>query len=396
MSNEHNVEALLRRTPPPEPPVDLLPCLERQMHLPAPATRPVSRGFWHRLWLPATSLAGAAAAVALVLSLWTAGTTRTLAASVSEFMKLKSFRVIERVRGGPARPVIKDKSQQPQNWPNYLTPIHPDNPFVENQHWFKYDPRTPNQGLTRTRTPQTDIWRDGNVILTVNRATGEREVTLDSAQTMFAGIANSLLGNRDTAFREVPRREAPDLPPALAASVWVGEATRTFNGAMHICRVWINRANDLPLRIQWWGTEWPEFAPRVLLQEWEFTDFNAEFPTDTFAFEVTDADLAPLGITRSELDKMPATAFSVRLDGVSGAKVVGTVKDEAGVRDVKGTLPFAFVQNPAGDVKLDFRMVDGKQRNFGISVNGTAMNTVASRIVGTVPKGGNASVSSAD
>ncbi|MGO8930946.1 MAG: RNA polymerase sigma factor [Limisphaerales bacterium] len=41
-------------------------------------------------------------------------------------------------------------------------------------------------------------------------------------------------------------------------------------------------------------------------------------------------------------------------------------------------------------------LLDGKQRNFGISVNGTAMNTIASRIVGTVPKAGNASVSSAD
>jgi hypothetical protein len=176
----------------------------------------------------------------------------------------------------------------------------------------------------------------------------------------------------------------------------VGEAKSKFNGAEHICRVWINRANNLPLRIQWWGTEWPEVAPRVLTQEWEFTDFDAEFPADTFAFEATDADLAPLGITRIDLDKLPATAFSVRLDGVKGAEVVGTIKDQAGVREVRGTLPFAFVHSPVGDAKLDFRMADGKKRNFAISVNGTSMNTVASRIVGTVPKGGNASVSSAD
>ena len=214
--------------------------------------------------------------------------------------------------------------------------------------------------MTRTSTPEVDIWRAGNVILTVARSTGEREVTLDSSQTMFAGIANSLLANRDTAFRQVPAREAPELPAALAASVWVGEAKSKFNGVEHICRVWINRANDLPLRIQWWGTEWPEIAPRVLVQEWEFTDFDAEFPADTFAFEVTDADLAPLGITRSDLDKLPASAFSVRLDGVNGAEVVGTVKDCAGGREVKGTLPFSFVHNPSGDAELDFRMVDGK------------------------------------
>ena len=396
MSNELNVEELLRRTPQPEPPTDLLPRLERQMHLPRPEERPVSHGFWRRLWLPATSLAGAAAAVALALSLWTAGTTRTLAASVSELVKLKSFCVIERVRSGPGKPVIKDKSKRPQDWPNYLTSPHPGNPFVEKQHWFKYDPQTPNQGMTRTSTPEVDIWRAGNVILTVARSTGERKVTLDCSQTMFAGIANSLLANRDTAFRQVPAREVPELPAALAASVWVGEAKSKFNGAEHICRVWINRANNLPLRIQWWGTEWPEVAPRVLTQEWEFTDFDAEFPADTFAFEVTDADLAPLGITRNDLDKLPAAAFSVRLDGVKGAEVVGTVKDQAGAREVRGTLPFAFVHHPLGHAELNLRMVDGKKRNFGIAVNGPAMNTVASRIVGTVPKGGNASVSSAD
>jgi hypothetical protein len=396
MSNEPNVEALLRRTPQPEAPADLLSCLERQMHLPAPAARSVPRTFWQRLWLPATSLVGAAAAVALILSLSTAGTTRTLAASVSEFAKLKSFRVIERVRSGPAKPVIKDKTKRSQDWPNYLTSIHPGNPLVENQHWFKYDSRVPNQGVTRTITPQSDIWRAGNVILTVNRETGERAVTLDSSQTMFAGIANSLLSMQDTTFKQVNPAQVPELPAALRGMVWVGEASRKFNGAEHICRVWINRANNLPLRIQWWDTEWPEVAPRVLTQEWEFTDFDAEFPADTFTFEVTDADLKPLGIIRSDLDKLPATAFSVRLDGVRGAEVSGTVKDQSGVREVKGQLPFAFVHSPMGDAKLDFRMVDGKQRNFGISVNETAMSTVASRIVGTVPKGGNASVRSAD
>jgi hypothetical protein len=34
------------------------------------------------------------------------------------------------------------------------------------------------------------------------------------------------------------------------------------------------------------------------------------------------------------------------------------------------------------------------ERNFGISVNGSTMDTTTSRIVGTVPKGGHASISS--
>jgi hypothetical protein len=312
-----------------------------------------------------------------------------------ELTRARSFHVIERVRSGPSKPVIKDKRKRPQDWPNYLTSQHPGNPLVEKEHWFRYDPHFPHQGLIRTRTPEVDIWHAGNVVLTVNRSTGAREVRLDSSQTMFAGIANSVLANRDTALREVPAREVPELSAAQAASLWVGEASSKFNGAKQFFRVWLNRTNNLPVRTQWWETEWPEVAPRVLIQEWEYADFNVDFPADTFALEVTDADLAPLGITRSELEKLPATAFSVHLEGEDGAAVVGTVKDGAGVRQVQGKLPFAFVHNPVGEAKLEFRMADGKPRNFGIAVNGVAMNTVAGRIVGTVPKGGNASVSSA-
>jgi hypothetical protein len=396
MSNELNVEELLRRTPQPEPPADLLPRMEQQMELPQPREKLGLHGSWRRLWLPVTSLAGATALVVLALSVWNAGTTRTLAASFTELTKVRSFRVIERVRSGPGKPVIKDKRKRPQDWPNYLTSLHPENPLAEKEHWFKYDPHTPNQGMTRTRTPQVDIWHAGNVVLTVDRSTGEREVSLDSSRTMFAGIANSILANRDTALHEVSERQMPELIPAQAAALWVGEASSKFNGAKQYFRVWLNRTNNLPVRTQWWRTEWPEVAPRVLVQEWEYTDFNVEFPEDIFAFELTDADLAPLGITRSELERLPATAFSVHLDGVSGSEVVGTVKDGAGVREVKGRLPFAFVHNPMGDAKLDFRMADGQKCNFGIAVNGIAMNTITSRIVGTVPKGGNASVCSAD
>jgi hypothetical protein len=396
MSNELNVEELLRRTPQPEPPADLLARLERQMELPEPREKLALHGFWRRLWLPVTSLAGATALVVLALSLWNAGTTRTLAASITELTRVGSFRVIERVRNGPGKPVIKDKRKRPQDWPNYLTSLHPGNPLAEKEHWFKYDLHTPNQGMIRTRTPQMDIWHAGNVVLTVDRSTGEREVRLDSSRTMFAGIANSVLANRDTALHEVSARQMPELTPAQAASLWVGEASSTFNGAKQFFRAWLNRTNNLPVRTQWWGTEWPEVAPRVLVQEWEFTDFNADFPKDIFAFELTEADLAPLGITRSELERLPATAFSVQLDGVSGAEIVGTVKDGAGVREVKGRLPFTFVHNPVGDAKLDFRMADGQKRNFGIAVNGTAMNTLTAQIVGAVPKGGSASVSSAN
>lgn len=395
MSHKPTVEELLRRTPQPEPSANLLPFLEHQLHLPAPRPRPRGPTLRQWLWLPAAGFLGAGAVLALVLTLSTAGTTRTLAASVSEFLKLKSFRVIERVRSGPGKPVIRDRGKRPQDWPNYLTSIHPNNPFVESQHWFRRDARFPNQGLTRTSTPQLDIWRAGNVVVAVHRSTGQREVSLDSSQTMFAGIANSLLGTQDAVFHEAPPGQVSDLPATLRGVVWVGEAVRKFNDAEHICRVWIHRADNLPLRIQWWGAEWPEVAPRVLLQEWEFTDFNADFPPETFAFELTNTDLAPLGITRGDLDHLPPTAFSVRLDGVRGAEVAGTVKDQAGLREVRGTLPFAFVHNPAGDAELDFHMVDGKQRSFGISVNGVVMNTVAPRIVGDVPRGGNASVSGA-
>ena len=384
MNHELNIEELLHRAPQPAPSADLLTDLERQIHLPQnpePKRCSAFLELLRRFWIPATSLAAATVLVVVSLSFWNLGTTRTLAQSVAALARVKSFHVIERVRSGPGKPVIKDKSNRSMDWPNYHTSIHPGNPFEETQHWFQADPRTPTQGKTRTSRPQVEIWRNGNVVLEVNRATGDRKMTLNSSQTMFAGIAQPIVGGQTTRFSEVVK-SAPGLTPELAAAVWVGEFRWKMNDAEQIMRVWLNRTNNLPVRVQHWATEFPEFGPEVLLQEWEFSDFDAYLPEDTFAFDITDADLAPLEINTGELAKLPATALSIHLTGETGAEIVGTLKDDGGVREVKGRLPFSFVHNRVGDLKYEFRMAEGQKRGIGIAVNGSNMSTEAVGIRG--------------
>ena len=312
---------------------------------------------------------------------------------------MKSFRVIERTRNGPPKPVIKDKTKSPQMWPNYVTTQHPGNPLEEIQYWFKYDGKTPDQGMTHTITPKDEIWRNGNVVLTVDRSTGQRNVQLNSKRSMFAFIAAPIAAAASSgmAFHEVHPNVIADSSSAQAASVWVGEVRDKFNNEEHIKRVWIDRATGLPLRLQFWSAAFPEIATEVLLEEYEFTDFNADFPDETFAFDVTDADLAPLGITKADLANLPANAFSVNLFGEDGAQVVGTVKDGNGVREVQGKLPFSFVHVPAGDVKLDFRMADGKKHSIGLVVNDACLSTDARRITGKVKdRGDSVWISGAD
>jgi hypothetical protein len=395
--NNHSpdLETLLRSAPRPEPPPQLLAALEAQLDAsfaPAPAAAPARprRSFWRRAWLPLTGLVGTAAAVILGVVLLGTGTTRALAQSLEALTKVKSFRVVERVRSGPGKPVIHDPAKPPQNSPNYLTGLHPGNPFVEIQHWFRADTSAPGQGLIYTASERSRKWQAGNIILEINEKTGQREVQLNSSHTMFGGIANPIVMGAQgrKGFVELNPAKVPDLPAKLAATVGVFEFRYSFEMSgvreENIERVWIERATQRPLRVQFWGTVWPDIAPEVLLQEYIFSDFDADLPDSIFAFTPTDADLAPFGLTAAELAPLPKNAFSVGLTGEAGAEITGTVKDKNGTREIHGRLPFGFVHVPAGDVSYDFRMVDGKKRSFGAAINGTRMSTITSRIRGEV------------
>lgn len=394
MNTDLPVEEILRRAPSPATPARLAADLLADIRLPARAPQPAPRKLWLRLWLPATGLAGAAAALILVLIFSGAGSSRLVAQSLEALARVKSFHVTERIRSGPGKPVIKDKSLGPQVWPNYTTSIHPDNPLVESQHWFRYDPANPTQGRTRTESDRQEKWQAGNVVLEVDRQTGKREVRLDSSSTMFASIAAPLAGVAQGHYAEIDPHKAPGFPVELADRVSVNEERVKLGDEVEFYRVWVDRQTSLPLRIQRWGTEWPEIAPEVLLQEFVFSDFDTDFPDATFTFAPTEADLAPLGLTTTQLAQLPNNAFSVRVIGTAGQEVTGTLTDGNGVREVRGRLPFSFVHAPAGDVKLAFRMVDGQKHNFGAVINGNSMETVTARISGEVfvTKGGGVSL----
>ncbi|MSU62885.1 MAG: anti-sigma factor [Pedosphaera sp.] len=382
MNSELNIEEMLRRAPRPTPPAGLLTDLERQIQppFPEPGQSSAWKALLRRFWVPTIGLAGAFAAIIIVAVAWHLSTTRTVAESVQALARVKSFRVIERVRSGPGKPVIKDKTKRSVEWPNYHTSMHPGNPFAETQHWFQADPATPFQGKTHSVSERQESWRSGNLVLKVDRQTGEREVRLDSSRTIFAGIAAPIIANANIRISEATGLD--HITPELAARFWVGEVRYKFNDAEHITRIWIDRQSHLVVRVQQLGTEWPEVESEVLLQEWEFIEFDTDFPPQTFELEVTEEDLAPLGITKEELAKLSTTAFSMHLTGDAGAEVEGFVADDSGRRAVRGKLPLAFVHTRVGNLSYEFLMVDRKARSFGLSVNNSNMSTVAAGIVG--------------
>jgi len=109
-----------------------------------------------------------------------------------------------------------------------------------------------------------------------------------------------------------------------------------------------------------------------------------EFPENTFAFEITDQDLARLGVTRPELDVLGAQAMSFQLTGATGAQIIGTLTDESGSREIKGKLHFAIVHTQHGKLTFDCRMADGLTRQFGLQYKNipTPFIATTSRITG--------------
>jgi hypothetical protein len=68
---------------------------------------------------------------------------------------------------------------------------------------------------------------------------------------------------------------------------------------------------------------------------------------------------------------MGKSAVSFDVTGEPGAQVAGTIHDDAGTQEVRGTLPFSFIHNQHGNLEFDLQMVDGKHRSFGIRFNDT-------------------------
>ncbi|MCW5557116.1 MAG: hypothetical protein KIT22_04670, partial [Verrucomicrobiae bacterium] len=81
MNTQNEIETWLRKTPPPSPPADLLPALEREIELPPRqrmrvVNRPAGTALrvrWWRLWLPITGLGTATTALILGLVIFSGG-----------------------------------------------------------------------------------------------------------------------------------------------------------------------------------------------------------------------------------------------------------------------------------------------------------------------------------
>jgi hypothetical protein len=291
--------------------------------------------------------------------------------------------VVEQFRSGPSRSVFVDTRKPVNTFPNFSTSFHPGNPLVLLDYWFEVDPGDPSRPLLRTVSPDEDVWQQGNRVLIVNHETGARSLKLVNAPNRILALLEPLAGMASAPLHEItPSR---DTTADQNHGLWVGEAREadpSIPGAQDILRVWLNPATQLPERIQLLSTGFPQVGPEVVMRDYKFSEFNANFPTNTFNFAITDKDLAPMGITRAELDAMDDGAISFEVTGEAGAQVVGTVQDAAGIQQVRGTVPFTFVHDQHGDLTFDLRRVDGTRRRFGVRFNNTDMWTVTSHLKG--------------
>ncbi len=386
MNTIPDLETILKRAPRPVPPADLLATLERQIKL-NPSTRPEPRASlwrgWRKIWMPLAGLAGTAAFALVIAAVWWFGTARTLAGSLKALEQMKSCHVKERFHARRERSIIIDKSKPEGAYPNYWsTDEHPDNPMVVLDHWFQLDPRDPSRPRLRTVSPGEDVWQQGNRVLAVNHKTGKRSLKLVNTPNNILATLGPMAGllAHFPLKKITPQRETNARVDA-ATGLWMGESRMTDStvpGADVILRVWLNPDNQLPARIQFLSTGFPQVAPEALMREYEFSEFNAAFPEKTFNFAITDQDLAPLGVTRAELDAMDDGAVSFEVTGESGAEVAGTVQDDAGTRRIQGSIPFSFVHDQHGNLKLDLHMVDGKRRDFRLRFNGGNLQAVTS------------------
>jgi len=198
--SESDLERVLRHAPVPSPSRALLSALERDLELHLPAAAPEApdraprrsrdRSTRLRLWIPLSGMFGALVTCLCVFAWISAGSADVFAETLGALQRVKSFRVVERTRAGPAHAVVKDPGKmKPFLWPNYATSRHPANPLVETTHWFKADPAHPGSGFTRSVSPERETWRARNVELVVDRGSGARRLSLSKGERLFASVS---------------------------------------------------------------------------------------------------------------------------------------------------------------------------------------------------------------
>ncbi|GEM_PF-1897998 len=407
MKDQLEIENWIKQTPAPRPPADLLEKLEHdldELH-PRPQmaeSRPAPAISWRailRRWLPITGFGGAALVLAFLFFTGSGG--RSIADAYENFTLLNSVHVVHHYRSGPYQHVWRDRSLPMNAYPNFSTSNHPLVPLVADDIWFRQNPETGRAEMVTMNERET-IWNFANVELRVDHATGERTFRLNSRPLNIQRMAAPLSGLTDFRYRAVtgPDRELVDQPGL--ESCWLGEfETRgsSVNGwlaAKMVIRVWLNEEDHLARRIEWIDHDFADVSGPWIMSAWEFDDFDEPFNDGLFAFELTESDVAQVGLTLAELEQLSVNALSIELNGEAGVAFTGKVRDSLGTREVTGTLPHVFVVDPVGPISLDVRLSDGKKHTFGISANGMSMQTYTARIKAELGPNGAYSAQSSD
>jgi len=401
-----NLETWLERTPTPVPSETLLHRLEREISLPAQTSTDhprLSSGFapWKVLWnvlRPGYALVVGLAVLAAGALFLKTHATRSLAQAYTQLTQVRSVHMVQSFRSGPAQSVIRDASKPPGVSPNYYTSMHPANPLVRQDTWFRRHEDGSVQMVTRDAKATT--WRRDNLQLRVQHDNGAREFSLVSTPLDIESMVSPLREIVDDGFTTVPAAERRKLDDAGMEAFWLGE--KSFPGMrlnqgprpeMKV-RIWLDESNFFTRKVELLNSDYLGNQESWIQNRWEFEAFNADLDDSLFAFDVLASDAEQVGLDLEGLKALSPQAMSISLKGESGVPFEALIEGAEGTQVVQGTLPAGFVVDQAGGAMVEIRFRDGQSRDLSIAANDWAMQTKTRSVVGLLQEDGSFSAES--
>ena len=380
MNSPLNLEDALRAAPQPQPHSSLLTRLERDILLHSPSPAPTRRG-WRAVFLPLSAVAGVTLLAALAVFSLKIGSGRSLAASAQALKNIRTVKITERTRSGASHHVMRDPSKGTNMWPNYSTSLHPANNFEVAENWLELVPGDPLRTRARSSGPRAEIWRAGSWELTVQRDTGERQFRVKNQPFGVASLA-SYFADPGSIRLQGLLSPVESIHSSTNLMIWWGQTDYvSFDDYQFRFRYAMDQQTDLPLYWQKLDKGFPEYPEEFVMMEQEFSNYNDPIPAELLNFQVTDSDLAPLGLTRAELDQLSTNCFSVHLTGAAGQELLVEMHDDAGPRSLTGKLPFAFIVEQHGPWKMHARFTDGQAHEIGVAWNDMNMSSAGRGLV---------------
>ena len=396
MLTDSQIASLFLGTPTPAAPPDLLSDLKRQIALPPLKTHAMNRPAglmprWSRILL--AGLGTAAIAIALSTGILNLGGGRSFAAAAESLRQVRSMRVVQFERQGPSQAVVRDPKRPANAWPNFSTTLHASNPLVQTE--IRYRLNANGQAERVTFSERDTVWNHRNWELRVNRDTGEREFRLNAMPQDLESIVAPTLEALSETFRPIASggATATGATDPLLSGCWVGERQlRGMPSGGHtphwVNRIWFHEATQLARRVEMTSDDYvPDGKPWVF-HALEFHEVDQPMADHWFQFEITDADLLPLGLTRAGLEHLSPRAFSAEVSGEAGKAISVVLVDANGRRRLEGTLPFRFVHDPNETTKIDVRFKDNLAHPIGLKLNNAGIDTVGTGLHAEVPPSG--------